>query len=301
MGADATEQDRTALGLGYAVLAYGSWGLFPLFWKQLGGIDALELVAHRVCWAALVYLVLIALRRRARELARTLATPSRLAAIFASAVLIGINWLVFVYAVVTDRVMHASLGYFLNPLVSIVLGFAFLGERMRPLQWVAVAIAGLGVVQLAALADGLPWIGLVLAVTFGGYGLMRKVAPVDGLMGATIESLLLVPFAAAWLVWLAVDGRAAFGAMSPRVDLLLVATGVVTGAPLVWFANAARLLPLRTLGFVQYLAPSCQFLLAVLLFGEPLGAVHVRGFGCIWGAVLLFALESFHAGRRARA
>ncbi|HWB75648.1 MAG TPA: EamA family transporter RarD, partial [Nannocystaceae bacterium] len=183
------EADRTAAGLGYAVLAYGSWGLFPLFWKQLDGIGAIELVAHRVCWAALVYLALVALRGRMRELGRTLAVPSKLWAIFGATVLLAINFLTFVYAVATDRVMHASLGYFLNPLVSIVFGFVFLGERMKRLQWIAVAIAALGVVQLGALAEGVPWIGIVLALSFGGYGLLRKIAPVDALMGATIESI----------------------------------------------------------------------------------------------------------------
>lgn len=286
------EADRTAAGLGYAVLAYGSWGLFPLFWKQLDGIGAVELVAHRVCWAALVYLAMVALRGRVRELGRTLAAPSKLWAIFGATVLLAINFLVFVYAVATDRVMHASLGYFLNPLVSIVLGFVFLGERMKRLQWIAVAIAATGVVQLGALAEGVPWIGIVLALSFGGYGLLRKIASVDALMGATIESIVLAPIGAAWVVWLAVAHQGAMGTISPRIDVLLVMTGVVTSAPLVWFANAARMLPLRTLGFVQYLAPSSQFLLAVMVFGEPLTSVHVRGFACIWTAVLIFAITS---------
>jgi chloramphenicol-sensitive protein RarD len=298
-GPIAGTEDRTAVGLGYAVLAYGSWGLFPLFWKQLGGIAPLELVAHRVCWAALAYLGLVLVRGRARELARTLAVPSRLPTILGSSLLIGINWLVFVYAISTARVMHASLGYFLNPLVSIVLGMVFLGERMRPAQWIAVAIAGLGVVQLASLAEGLPWIGVVLALSFGGYGLLRKLAPVDGLMGATIESLVLVPIAAVYLGWLALGHTGAMGTMSPRIDALLVCAGFITAAPLVWFANAARLLPLRTLGFTQYLAPTLQFALAVAVFGEPLGEVQLRGFACIWTALLVFVAESWWSARRA--
>jgi chloramphenicol-sensitive protein RarD len=297
-GPSGTAADRSAVGLGYAVLAYGAWGFFPLFWKLLHGIAPLELVAHRVCWAALAYLALIAMRGRARELWRTLASPSRLPTILGSSLLIGINWLVFVHAIATDRVMHASLGYFLNPLVSIVLGMLLLGERMRAGQWLAVAIAALGVVQLASLADGLPWIGIVLALSFGGYGLLRKVAPVDGLMGATIESLVLVPLAAAYLVWLALGQVGAMGTISPRVDALLVCAGLVTAAPLVWFANAARLLPLRTLGFMQYLAPTCQFALAVLVFGEPLGAVQLRGFVCIWAALAVFIAESWWSARR---
>jgi chloramphenicol-sensitive protein RarD len=281
----------------WAVLAYGSWGFFPLFWKLLDHVPALELVAHRVTWACVAYLLLVGWQRRLRELVVSLRDPKVLRAIVPAAVLISINWLVFVYAVVTDRVLHASLGYFLNPLVSIVLGMVFLRERMRMVQWIAVGLAALGVVQLAGLAEGVPWIGIVLAVSFGLYGLTRKVAPVDGLMGATIESVLLVPIAMGYLAWLAVSGSGAFGTLGVRTDLLLVCAGIVTATPLVWFANAARLLPLRTLGFVQYLAPSTQFLLAVYAFGEPLTNVHVRAFACIWAAVAIFTAESWWRAR----
>ena len=291
-------REARSVGLAYALLAYGSWGFFPLFWKLLDDIAPLELVAHRVVWACLVYLLLVGWRRRLGELRAGLVDRSVLRAIVPAAVLISVNWLVFVYAVVTDRVLHASLGYFLNPLVSIVLGLLFLRERMRRAQWIAVALAGLGVVQLATLADGVPWIGIVLALSFGLYGLTRKVAPVDGLLGATIESVLLVPIAVGYLAWLAVSGSGAFGTIAVRTDLLLVCAGLVTAAPLVWFANAARRLPLRTLGFVQYLAPSCQFLLAVLVFDEALTSVHVRSFGCIWLAVALFTAESWWHDRK---
>lgn len=295
---DRPSADATAAGLVYALLAYGSWGLFPLFWKQLAQIPALELVAHRVAWACIAYLVLVLLRRRGRELLRGLRDRSTLRIIIPAGLLVGLNWLTFIYAVATDRVLHASLGYFLNPLVSIVLGMVFLGERLRRAQWVAVGLAGVGVAFMASLAEGVPWIGLVLALTFGGYGLLRKVAPVDGLMGATIESALLVPVAGLYLAWLAVDGTGAMGRMGTRTDLLLLAAGVITAAPLVWFANAARRLPLRTLGFMQYMAPTMQFSLAVLVFGEALTPVHLRGFGCIWAGVVLFSVESWWVARR---
>jgi chloramphenicol-sensitive protein RarD len=287
-----------AAGLGYALLAYGSWGLFPLFWKLLEHIPSLELVAHRVVWSCAAYLVLVRLRGRGGELRRALVSAATLRTIVPSALFIAINWLVFIYAVSTDRVLHASLGYFLNPLVSIVLGMVFLGERLRPAQWVAVALACVGVGFMASLADGFPWIGLGLAVTFGGYGLLRKVAPVDGLIGATMESVLLVPIGGLWLVMLAVEGTGAMGQLGTGIDLLLVSAGIITAAPLVWFANAARLLPLRTLGFMQYLAPTGQFALAVLVFGETLTPVHARGFACIWVAVAVFSAEGWWASRR---
>jgi chloramphenicol-sensitive protein RarD len=288
----------SAAGLGYAVLAYGAWGLFPLFWKLLEHLPALELVAHRVIWSCVAYLVLVLLRRRGRELLAALVAGRTLRVIVPSALFIATNWLVFIYAVATDRVLHVSLGYFLNPLVSIVLGMVFLGERLRGPQWLAVGLAGVGVAFMATLAEGLPWIGLVLAITFGGYGLLRKVAPVDGLLGATMESVLLVPIAGVYLVWLAVDGVGAMGQLGMRIDLLLVTAGVITAAPLVWFANAARLLPLRTLGFTQYIGPTMHFALAVLVFGETLTDVHVWGFACIWAAVGLFSVESWWRSRR---
>lgn len=290
--------EANAAGLGYALLAYGSWGLFPLFWKQLAHIPALELVGHRVAWSCAAYLVLVVLRGRLGELRLALTDRATLRIIVPAALLVGANWLVFIYAVATDRVLHASLGYFLNPLVSIVLGMVFLGERLRRAQWMAVALAGVGVASLASLAEGIPWIGLVLALTFGGYGLLRKIAPVDGLMGATIESVLLVPIAAIYLGWLAFAGTGALGQLGVRTDLLLLTAGVITAAPLVWFANAARLLPLRTLGFMQYLAPTMQFALAVLVFGEALTDVHIRGFALIWAAVAVFSVESWWVARR---
>jgi chloramphenicol-sensitive protein RarD len=290
----------TRSGLGYAILAYGSWGFFPLFWKLLDHLPALELVAHRVVWACLAYAILLAHRRRLHELVPTLRSRGVLRAIAVSTALISVNWLLFVYAVLTDRVLHASLGYFLNPLVSIVLGMVFLRERMRKVQWIAVGLAAAGVVQLAGVADDVPWIGLVLALTFGCYGLVRKVAPVDGLVGATLESVLLVPLGLGYLVWLAAAGAGALGTIDARTDALLICSGAVTAAPLVWFANAARRLPLRTLGFVQYLAPTCQFVLAVALFGEPVDGATLRAFACIWVAVAIFTAESWWRARAQR-
>lgn len=294
---DDRERSGLAAGLGYAVLAYGAWGIFPLFWKQLTHVPALELVAHRVVWASLAYAVLLGLRGRVRELLRSIRDPKILRVIVPSTLLIGSNWLVFIYAVLSDRVLHASLGYYLNPTVSIVLGFVVLRERLRPVQWLAAAIAGFGVFELTGLADGLPWISLVLSLTFGCYGLLRKLAPVDGMMGAAIESLLLTPLALGYLVWLAWDGQASFGHGPRTTDVLLVCAGAVTAAPLVWFANAARRLPLRILGFVQYLAPTSQLLLAVGLFGETMTVIHMRAFACICAAAVVFSLEGWWRAR----
>ena len=301
MTAPATDRrpsEPSAAGLGYALLAYGSWGLFPLFWKQLEHIPSLEVVAHRVVWSCAAYVVLVLALRRGRELSRALVSWATLRAIVPSSLLIATNWLAFIYTVSTGRVLHASLGYFLNPLFSILLGMVFLGERLRLAQWLAVALACVGVAFMASLAEGIPWMGLVLAATFGGYGLVRKIAPVDGLIGATMESVLLLPVGALWLVMLALDGTGAMGRLGTGIDLMLVSAGIITAAPLVWFANAARRLTLRTLGFLQYLAPTGQFALAVLVFGETLTEVHWRGFACIWAGVAVFSVESWWAARR---
>ncbi len=298
--ADPPQRSRIAAGLGYAVLAYGAWGIFPLFWKQLAGVPALELVAHRVAWASLAYVFVLGWSRRGREFLRAIRDPTILRVLIPSTLLIGSNWLVFIYAVVTERVLDASLGYYLNPTVSIVLGFVVLRERLRAVQWLAAAIAGFGVYQLTTLAGGLPWISMALSLSFGGYGLLRKIAPVDATIGAAIESVLLTPAALGYLLWLEWHGDAVFGRGPIRIDALLVCAGAVTAAPLVWFANAARRLPLGVLGFVQYLAPTSQLLLAVGLFGEVMTRVHAAAFACICAAAVVFSLEGWWWSRSGR-
>jgi chloramphenicol-sensitive protein RarD len=208
-----------------------------------------------------------------------------------------VNWGVFIYAVATGRVLEAALGYFINPLLSVLLGMVILRERLRPLQWLAMAFACAGVVQLAVRSGGLPWIALVLASSFGLYGLLRKTAPVDALAGSTIETALMAPFGVAYLAWLHVAGRSAFTQGDLSTDALLVSAGLVTAVPLVWFTAAARRLPLATVGFLQYIAPTGQFLVGLLVFHEPFGARDLIAFGCIWAGLLVFTVD-IARGRR---
>lgn len=286
-------------GLAYGLGAYGLWGFFPLFWKQLGHVPPLELLFHRVVWAFVFFMALGLLRGRLGEVRAALRNRKVLGTLAISAVLVAINWFLFVYAVATDRVLHVSLGYFINPLVSVMLGMFVLGERLRRLQWVAVGLAAAGVLQMAITAGHLPWISLLLAASFGTYGLLRKTVKVEGLPGTTVETLVLgVPFLGA-IIWYEASGVGHFSSVDARTTALLLATGAVTATPLWWFANAARRMSLTAIGFLQYLAPSMHFVLAVFLFDEPFENTQLITFACIWAGVALFVGDVVLARRRA--
>jgi chloramphenicol-sensitive protein RarD len=287
--------DRRGLVLG--LTAYGMWGLVPLFWHLLAAVDPVEVLAHRTVWGCVVFVAIAAAARRLRDVAAALRAPRTVGMMTLSSTLLCVNWGVFVYAVAADRVLDASLGYFINPLVSVALGTIVLRERLRPLQWIAVGLAAIGVAVAAWSLGTVPWISLVLAGSFGSYGLVRKVAAVDALAGSTVETALAAPVAAAYLVWLTIHGEGAFGA-DTGLDLLLVATGVVTAVPLVFFTSAARRLPLSIVGFIQYITPTCQFLLAIAVFGEPLAAGRLVAFVWIWAALAVFSLDTLRTLRR---
>jgi chloramphenicol-sensitive protein RarD len=288
-GADATR------GMLLAVAAYGFWGFAPVYWKLLRAAPASELLAQRVVWSLLVGALLIAMTRRWRELAGVLRSRRQVLPILASSLLIGVNWLIFIEAVNSGRVLATSLGYFLNPLVNVLLGVVFLGERLTRGQLLAVAIGCAGVTVWAVELGEAPWIALSLAASFGLYGLVRKVASVAPLVGFTLETLLLTPPALAYLAYLAAQGGMALPSESAGVKALVAGAGVITAAPLLCFTSAARLLPLSALGFFQYLAPSISFLLAVWLYGEPFGRAQAVAFSCVWAALAVFTLASRRA------
>jgi chloramphenicol-sensitive protein RarD len=283
---------QTRIGLWYALWAHLLWGALPLFWKLLAHVPALEQVVHRAFWGAVMLLVLVLARGRMSQLREALGDRRRRRMLALAAAVLGVNWFVFLYAIETDRVLHASLGYFLNPIVSVLLGMLVLGERLRRLQWAAVGCAGLGVLVLFWRAGELPWIGLALALAFGFYGLLRKTTPVDPLTGNTVENgMLAIPCLLA-MVWLEL-GRGAgqhFGG-DATTALLLLAAGPVTAVPMLWFTAAARRLSMFTLGFMQYLTPTAHFLLAVFVFGEVFTPAHAVAFGAIWAGVGLFAVD----------
>jgi len=268
-----------------AAAAFFLWGLFPLYWKMLAAVPALEVVAHRTAWGFVAVLAWVALRRLWADARAVASRPGTVARLAGSAVLIGLNWLLYVWAVAHDHVVEASLGYFINPLVNVLLGVLVLRERLSRAQWLAVALAAAGVAVLTVGHGRLPWIALALAVSFGLYGLARKTVGADAVVGLLWETGLLAPLAAGWLVSLEAGGSGAFGVAQPGTSALLALGGAVTAVPLVLFAVGARSLPLSTLGLLQYLSPSIQFLLAVLVFREPFTAAHAATFACIWAAL----------------
>ena len=289
---------ETAVGLGYGVLAYTSWGLAPIFWKALVAIPPLELVAQRTVLALLTFAGLALWRGHAGAIRAALRTPRILRTLVLTSLLLSTNWLIFIYATVNDRVIDASLGYFINPLMSVFLGMLLLGERLRRMQWLAVGLAAVGVLVLALRTTGLPWIPLVLATSFALYGYLRKTVAVDALPGSTLETLCVTPLGVGYLLWLGSSGH--LGRVDVSTHITLVGMGAVTALPLLWFTHAARRLPLTTLGFLQYAAPSLQFGLAVLVYGEPFTTAHQQSFACIWAGLLLFSLDSWNQARNRR-
>lgn len=288
-------------GLLFGLGAYLAWGVMPLYFKALAHVSALEIVAHRVIWSMVFMAALVALWRRWPAIRAALGTGRVLITLLITTLLIGTNWLIFIYAVVSGHVLEASLGYYLNPLVNVLLGVVLLKERLSRAQVFATLLAAAGVAVLAAGAGSGLWISLTLAATFAVYGFLRKIVAVDSLEGLSIETALLSPLALAWLVWLQADGSAAFASVTLTTDLLLVLGGAITAIPLLMFTAAARRLPYSTLGFLQYVAPSLQFLLAVLAFGEPLTTAHLICFAAIWTALAVFSFEGLRSAHRGRA
>ena len=287
-------------GLPYAIAAYGIWGFVPLFFKLIASVPPVEVLAQRIIWSLPLCFVIMLFRRQIGEYLAVLKDWRTLRLLLASSLLIAVNWLVYIYSIFTDHVLAASLGYYLNPLVNVMLGMIFLGERLSRLQLVAVVIAGVGVAILLAGALDTLWISLTLAFSFGIYGLLRKVVPVGSLPGLSVETtVLLLPSlgVAAWYLW-AGDGRG-FGS-DDGISLLLMAGGVVTAVPLLLFATAARRMSYAALGFVQFLAPTLQFLLSLFVFHEPLKPVQLACFVLIWISIAVFSFDMLRKMRAER-
>jgi chloramphenicol-sensitive protein RarD len=289
-----TSLDRR--GLGFGLGAYLIWGFLPLYFLLLAGVTAGEIVADRVVWSLVLLIGILAVAGRFGKLVAVLRTPRTLGLLAISAALISVNWLIYIWAVQNGHVLGASLGYFLNPLVNVLLGVVVLGERLKRMQMAAVALAAAGVAVLASGAGTGLWISLSLAFSFGLYGLMRKIAPVESLEGLTVETALLTPFALAYMAWLASNDALVFGD-APGLTALLVLAGAVTAVPLLLFAGAARLLPYSTLGLLQYLAPTLQFVLAITVFGEAMTPSHIVCFALIWAGLALYVLSSVRKPR----
>lgn len=288
-------------GLLAAIGAFAIWGLLPLYLKLLHQAPVFQIMTHRVVWCCLFVFGWLGVRGELGHVTRALADGVTRLRLFASAVMITINWLTYVWAVGNGHVVEASLGYFINPLVSVLLGVLFLSEKLNPRQWIAVALAALGVAWLTWQVGRPPWIALTLAFSFGLYGFVRKTVVVDAVAGLAVETLLILPFALAWLLFEYGRGASVFGVVSWQLDALLVASGLLTAVPLVLFAFGVRRVPLTTIGLLQYMAPTLQLITALLVFKEPFTAVQAVGFGCIWLGLVIYAVDGVWRGRPAPA
>ena len=285
-------------GIAYAALAYLLWGLFPLYFRQLAAVPATEVLVHRIVWSLAFVLIVLALRRQWAWLLPVLRRPKVLGAFAASALLLSTNWLTYIWSVGHGHVLDASLGYFITPLVNVLFGVTLLNERPRPGQWMALALAATGVLWLTIQGGQLPWIALVLAATFGSYGLLRKVAVLGALEGLTLETLLLAPAALIGLALWMSRGSGSFPAPDLATNLWLIGVGPLTAVPLLLFAAGARRISMTTLGLLQYLGPTIQFLLGVWLFNEPFTAARAIGFGFIWVGLIAYSVDGWRVARK---
>lgn len=286
-------------GVAYAFTAFLIWGLSPIYWKALHRVPAVEIILHRVVWSFAFLVPLVMVGRQWPALKAVATSPKTLGILSATSILVAVNWLIYIWAVNNGRVLQASLGYYINPLVNVLLGVVFLRERLRPAQSVAVSLAALGVLNLALRYGTFPWISLALAFSFGLYGLVRKVAAVGPLVGLTVETLLLAVPAGIWMVHLNRIGSGAFLASGVATDLLLLGTGILTSTPLLLFNLGAKRITLTTLGLVQYTAPTGMLLLGITLFQEPFTTIQAITFGLIWAALALYSWDSLRVHRAA--
>lgn len=287
-------------GLPYAISAYLIWGFVPVYFKLLNHVPPVAVVAQRIIWSIPLLLIIMALRKQLGEFGAIFRHKTHLRNLLASATLIAVNWVIYIWAVSTNHILAASLGYYLNPLVNVLLGRLFLGERLRPMQIAAVAVAAVGVAILIGDALDTLWVSVSLAFSFGFYGLIRKVTPVGSVPGLAIETTLLAPLALAAVFWYARAGTGGFGD-DVTTSVLLILAGVITAVPLLMFATAARRMSYASLGFVQYIAPSIAFLLGVFAYGEPLSTTKLACFILIWISIAIFCADAIKTYRAAKA
>jgi chloramphenicol-sensitive protein RarD len=280
-----------------AVGAYALWGLLPVYWKWLQHVPAPQVLCHRILWSFVFLFILILGSGQWSAFRAAFANPRVLRAYTAAGILISINWLTYIWAVNAGYIVETSLGYFINPLLSVLLGVVFFRERLRPWQWTAIVLAAAGVAYLTIAYGSLPWIALTLAVTFGFYGLVKKTAPLGSHYGLTLETGVLLLPAVIFLAYSGRTGRGAFFHAGMTTDMLLAGAGVITAVPLLMFSSAARRIPLSLIGILQYIAPTLQFLLGVMVYREPFTVTKLVGFGIVWTSLVIFGADSYAASR----
>jgi chloramphenicol-sensitive protein RarD len=286
-----SQNTEAQIGIGYALLAFSAWGFIPIYWKLLNTVPSMEILTHRMVWSVFFLLGLLAVQKRLGEFRELFHSPKYIFMLLGTATLLGGNWFVYIYGVNTNQVIETSLGYFISPLLVILLGAVFLRERLNIWQVVAVGFAALGVLNFIWNFGSLPWIALSLAFTFSFYGLFSKMIPVKPLVGLLMETALLTPLAVVLIAFWEIDGTGHFGT-TWMTDFLLFGGGVVTSLPLLWFINAGKRLRYSTIGFIQYLTPSIQLLIGVYLYHEPFTPTHSITFGLIWAGLVIFSINS---------
>ncbi|ALM69561.1 EamA family transporter RarD [Vibrio vulnificus] len=296
----AEEQQKARQGVLLALGAYTMWGIAPIYFKSLAAVSPLEILSHRVVWSFFLLAALLHFGRHWRTVRDVLTSKSKMLYLVTTAILVGANWLIFIWAVNANHMLDASLGYYINPLINVLLGMLFLGERLRKLQWFAVTLAACGVLVQIVVFGSVPIVAIALAFSFGFYGLLRKKVSVDAQTGLFIETLVMLPAAAIYLLFIANTPTSNMLANPSQLNLLLIAAGVVTTLPLLCFTGAATRLKLSTLGFFQYIGPSLMFLLAVLIYGEAFTSDKALTFAFIWGALVVFSFDGLRYRRNSR-
>ncbi|MEO8034927.1 MAG: EamA family transporter RarD [Acidobacteriota bacterium] len=292
MSDERPSRSESAEGILYGVATYGFWGIVAIYFKLVARVPPLEILAHRIIWSVVVLVAIVTIGRRWQALAVVVRSARSLRLLSLSTLLVATNWFIFIWAVTHSHLVEASLGYFINPIVSVLLGYLVLHETLRPIEWVSIALAAAAVTWLAVAAGVFPWISLGVALSFGFYGLVRKLAGVPSLEGLTIETAMLLPVATAFLLFREAGGTLMFGHVSHSLDLLLLAAGPITAIPLIWFASAVRRLRLATVGLLQFITPTIQFALAVALYHESFGREKLVAFVLIWCAVGIYGIAN---------
>ncbi|MFA0014826.1 EamA family transporter RarD [Vibrio lentus] len=292
------EQQRTRQGILLAVAAYTMWGIAPIYFKSLSEVSPFEILSHRVVWSFFLLAFLLHMSRGWRKVRDTLTSKPKMLYLVATSTLVGANWLIFIWAVNSNHMLDASLGYYINPLINVLLGMFFLGERLRKLQWFAVSLAAIGVIIQLIAFGSVPIVAIALAFSFGFYGLLRKKVSLEAQTGLFIETLVMLPIAATYLLFIADSATSDFSMNPMQLNLLLVAAGVITTVPLLCFTGAATRLKLSTLGFFQYIGPSLMFLLAVLIYGEAFTSDKAITFAFIWGALVVFSFDGLRNNKK---
>lgn len=294
------QQQRTRQGILLAIGAYTMWGIAPIYFKSLSEVSPLEILSHRVVWSFFLLAFLLHLGRSWRNVRDTLTSKPKMTYLVATSLLVGANWLIFIWAVNANHMLDASLGYYINPLINVVLGMIFLGERLRKLQWFAVGLAAIGVLIQIVAFGSIPVVAIALAFSFGFYGLLRKKVSLEAQTGLFIETLVMLPAAAIYLLFIADSATSDLAANPMSLNLLLIAAGIVTTLPLLCFTGAATRLKLSTLGFFQYIGPSLMFLLAVLIYGEAFTTDKAITFAFIWGALVIFSFDGLRNNKKSK-